>query len=315
MENYNYIIDVNSGERHSIFSETGRTLLKSYIQTYKSGGNWFKDGLKNIGSRFMREKKSKQIQTRVSPGSENFSNTGLDDYNDDDFYKDELKKIEGEMGNPMESKVEGEPVNMACKRFNEKDKNYFGCRKLGKGFSTLPEEGGFSFKCYPGSCALDTEGDYDNKMNLKKQFASLSRSSPLVRKHVRPGPPLRQSPRPRPPKGRPPVPNSVSGARNWKLFEYTTDEGKAIQEILIKIVDNKKDKKTVSVETQNEIFKNLEVLLGNPEGKAHEDIEFILRTQQLNPIFFNKLKYVVNKDDYPKSFAFFNDETPTSSAF
>mgnify|MGYP000362352301 FL=1 len=41
MENYNYIVDITTGERHSIFSETGRTLLKSYIQTYKSGGSFF----------------------------------------------------------------------------------------------------------------------------------------------------------------------------------------------------------------------------------------------------------------------------------
>ena len=38
MDDYNFIIDNNTGLKHSIFSEKGRFLLKNYINTYKNGG-------------------------------------------------------------------------------------------------------------------------------------------------------------------------------------------------------------------------------------------------------------------------------------
>ena len=38
MNSYNFIIDNNTGLKHSIFSEKGRFLLKSYVKTYKNGG-------------------------------------------------------------------------------------------------------------------------------------------------------------------------------------------------------------------------------------------------------------------------------------
>ena len=38
MNNYEYIIDNRDNSRHSIFSERGKFLLKSYVKTYKNGG-------------------------------------------------------------------------------------------------------------------------------------------------------------------------------------------------------------------------------------------------------------------------------------
>ena len=41
MSKYNFIIDVNDGKEYSIFSNHGRSILKSYIQLYKSGGGQY----------------------------------------------------------------------------------------------------------------------------------------------------------------------------------------------------------------------------------------------------------------------------------
>ena len=41
MNNYEYIIDNRDNSRHSIFSERGKFLLKSYVKTYKNGGMGF----------------------------------------------------------------------------------------------------------------------------------------------------------------------------------------------------------------------------------------------------------------------------------
>ena len=346
MENYNYIVDINTGERHSIFSETGRTLLKSYIQTYKSGGSFF-------GKIGKRVKNVLGLSQNTYDGE---STVDLDKNTDEE--EDEEFGMENPMFNPTssdinidedydleeeyETKISTNEVGLYCKPnvTDEKTGEIYpiACRDKTEE-EPLKEEGEYFFDCTKESCEIKDKGDYSglssDVVSVEKETQTPKPSTKLplppppgvsknpktvtqlrginlvtapIIKHLRKNIPLP------PPAGVSPVPNSVSGARNWSKFEYTTEEGKAIQSILKEIVDNKKYKKTVSIETQNEIFKNLEALLENPE-EAREDIELIVRTQKLNPSFFNQLKDVVNNDDYPKSFAFFNDETPTSSAF
>ena len=325
MENYNYIVDITTGERHSIFSETGRTLLKSYIQTYKSGGSFFgKIGkrVKNVLglSQNTYDGESKVDLDKNTDEEDDDEEFGMvnpmfdrekvalmkDPTSSDTNIDDDDEKLEEE----YETKISTNEVGLYCKPnvTDEKTGEIYpiACRDKTEE-EPLKEEGEYFFDCTKESCEIKDKGDYSglsSVISVEKETQT-PRSAKL---HLRKNKPLP------PPTGVSPVPNSVSGARNWSKFEYTTEEGKVIQSILKEIVDNKKYKKTVSIETQNEIFKNLEALLENPE-EAREDIELIVRTQKLNPSFFNQLKDVVNNDDYPKSFAFFNDETPTSSAF
>ena len=343
MENYNYIVDINTGERHSIFSETGRTLLKSYIQTYKSGGSFFG----NIGKRV---KNVLGLSQRTYDGE---SKVDLDK-NTDDEEDDEEFGMENPMFDPTssdtnidedydleeeyETKISTNEVGLYCKPnvTDEKTGEIYpiACRDKTEE-EPLKEEGEYFFDCTKESCEIKDKGDYSGLSSDVVSVETGTQTPPSAK--LPPPPGVSKTPKTvtklrgenlvtgpivkhlrkkiPPPTGVSPVPNSVSGARNWSKFEYTTEEGKVIQSILKEIVDNKKYKKTVSIETQNEIFKNLEALLENPEGGAREDIELIVGTQKLNPSFFNQLKDVVNNDDYPKSFAFFNDEIPTSSAF
>lgn len=327
MENYNYIVDITTGERHSIFSETGRTLLKSYIQTYKSGGSFFDKigkGVKNLFGKSNTTsiiKPAKPVDNSIAmsviPSGVSYEKT------DDD--------VENELANLI-----GKDVKLVCKsNVTDKTNNILypiACRDETKEESLKSDEGEYYFNCINDSCKIIKEGDYlelpedveSTKITDRSPEGETPYSPAIIQvrgENVKTGPVIKKMKQlvekniPLPPSGDSPVPISVLNTRKWQQFKYTTEEGKNIQSILIKIVDNKEDKKTVSIETQNEIFKNLEALLGNPEGKARDDIELVLRTQKLNPSFFNKLKDVVNKDDYPKSFAFFNDETPTSSAF
>lgn len=346
MENYNYIVDINTGERHSIFSETGRTLLKSYIQTYKSGGSFLKKIGKVLGLSQNTYDGESKVDLDKNTDDEEDEEFGMEnpmfdrpstpkDPTSSDTNIDEDYDLEEE----YETKISTNEVGLYCKPnvTDEKTGEIYpiACRDKTEE-EPLKEEGEYFFDCTKESCEIKDKGDYSG---LSPDVVSVEKETQTPKPSTKLPPPQGVSKTPKtvtklrgenlvtgpivkhlrkkipPPTGVSPVPNSVSGARNWKKFEYTTDEGKAIQAILIEIVDNKKDKKTVSVKTQNEIFKNLEALLGNPEEGAREDIELILRTQKLNSSFFNQLKDVVNKDDYPKSYAFFNDETPTSSAF
>lgn len=197
MENYNYIIDVNSGERHSIFSETGRTLLKSYIQTYKSGGNW----LTKLGRRLGIGNSSDVPSVDVPFDPE-----------DDAELKAELEKLaEEERGHPMESKEDGEPVNMACKSLNDNGQDYYACR-LDDGSSPLDdEEEEFSFKCYPGSCALDN-GYTTADTNERESKADDHDSSMILKASS-------------PPPGKPSAPFSVLRIRSIKSgLKLITDD-------------------------------------------------------------------------------------------
>ena len=161
------------------------------------------------------------------------------------------------------------PVKLVCKsNVTDKTNNIvypIACRDETKD-GPLEGEGEYYFNCINDSCEIINKGDYSG---LSSDVVSVEKETqtPKPSKKLPPPPGVSKNPKTvtqlrginlvtapiiehlkknialPPPAGVSPVPNSVSGARNWSKFEYTTEEGKAIQAILIEIVDNKKDKK------------------------------------------------------------------------